>query len=360
MKKRVFSLSILAMASATFISCSNNDDTVTDTDTNGALYTEVLTDLTTDVITATYNDLNEKALALKVAVNTLSTETTEENLNAARAAWSATRAPWEESEGFLYGPVDSGAIDPAMDTWPVDVSSMNAILGSGQPITPDVVADNNEARGFHLIEFLLWGENGDKTVDQITERQLEYVVAAAADLQDNTQTLYDGWKADGGNFGANFINAGVSSNLYPSQKAALEEVIEGIITISDEVANGKIEDPLNSEGGTPNAQFEESRFSNNSKLDFANNIRSIQNIYLGDFNGVDGAGLTDIVALANPTLDTEVKAKITAAITAIENIPGTFTDAIYNNRPAVSEAQQKVSELLEVLQGSLKPYVNSL
>ncbi|AXG75006.1 imelysin [Flavobacterium arcticum] len=359
MKKRIFSLSLLAMASTTFIGCSNNDDSA-DTNTNGVLYTEVLTDLTTDVITATYNDLNEKALALRTAVSTLSTETTEENFNAARTAWSATRAPWEESEGFLYGPVDTGGIDPAMDTWPVDVSSMNAILNSGQPITPEVIATNNEARGFHLIEFLLWGENGDKTVEQMTERQLEYLVAAAADLQSNTQTLYDGWKADGGNFGSNFINAGVSSNLYPSQKAALEEVIEGIIIISDEVANGKIEDPLNSEGGTPNAQFEESRFSNNSKLDFANNIRSIQNIYMGDFNGVDGAGLTDIVALTNPTLDADIKAKITAAITAIENIPGTFTDAIYNNRESVSVAQQRVSELLAVLQGNLKPYVNSL
>lgn len=359
MKKRVFSLSILAMASASFISCSNNDDTV-DTDVNEALYTEVLTDLTTDVITATYNQLNEKALALKTAVSTLSAETTEANLMAAKTAWSATREPWEESEGFLYGPVDTGGIDPAMDTWPVDVSSMNAILNSNQAITPSLIAANNEARGFHLIEFLLWGENGDKTVDQLTDRQLEYLVAAAADLQNNTQILYDGWKPAGGNFGANFINAGVSSNLYPSHKAALEEIIEGIITISDEVANGKIEDPLNSEGGTPNAQFEESRFSNNSKLDFANNIRSIQNIYMGDYNGVDGAGLTDIIGASNPTLDAEVKGKITAAINAIENIPGTFTDAIYNNRPAVATAQQKVAELLTILQSSVKPYVNSL
>lgn len=359
MKRRIFSLSILAMASATFISCSDNDETIIE-DTNDALYTEVLTDLTTDVITATYNELNEKALSLKTAVSALSTETTEANLGTAKTAWSATRAPWEESEGFLYGPVDILAIDPAMDTWPVDVSSMNAILNSNQAITPSLIAANNEARGFHLIEFLLWGEDGNKTADQITERQLEYLVAAAADLQNNTQTLYDGWKADGGNFGANFINAGVSSNLYPSHKAALEEIIEGIITIADEVANGKIEDPLNSEGGTPNAQFEESRFSNNSKLDFANNIRSIQNIYMGDFNGVNGAGLTDIVALANPTLDAEVKEKIAAAITAIENIPGTFTDAIYNNRAEVSAAQQKVGELQTLLQANLKPYVNSL
>ncbi|MGQ3088153.1 MAG: imelysin family protein, partial [Flavobacterium sp.] len=79
----------------------------------------------------------------------------------------------------------------------------------------------------------------------------------------------------------------------------------------------------------------------------------------GDFGGNDGAGITDIIAHHNQTLDTEVKAKITAAINAIEAIPGTFSDAIYNNRPAVSNAQAKVAELQLLLEG-MKQYVNIL
>jgi len=359
MKKRVFSLSLLAMTAAAFISCSSNDDSA-DNDPNEGLYTGVLTDLTGNVITATYNDLNEKAIALKTAINTLATTPNEVNLQAVKTAWSATRAPWEQSEGFLYGPVDTGGIDPAMDTWPVDVSAMNAILNSGQQITASLIAANNEARGFHLIEFLVWGENGNKTADQLTERQLQYLQAAAVDLQNNTQILYDGWKPSGGNYSANFINAGSGSNLYPSHKAALEEIIEGLIVIADEVGNGKIEDPLNSEGGTPNAQLEESRFSNNSKLDFANNMRSIQNIYMGDFNGSDKSGITNIIGPNNAQLDAQVKSKISAAISAIEAIPNTFSDAIVNNRPAVVNAQAKVAELHLLLVSTVKPYVNSL
>ena len=347
------------MTAIAFTGCSNNDDSEA-VDPNTGLYTEVLTDVTADVITTTYNQLNEKAITLKSAVDVLASNPTETNLEAVKIAWSATRAPWEQSEGFLYGPVDTGGIDPAMDTWPVDVSAMNAILESNQAITAQLIAANNEARGFHLIEFLVWGENGDKTASQLTVRELEYLKAAAADLQNNTQVLYDGWKVNGGNFSANFATAGSGSNLYPSQKAALEELVEGLITIADEVGNGKIEDPLNSEGNVPNAQLEESRFSNNSKVDFANNMRSIQNIYLGDYNNVDGKGLTDIVVAANPQLDAEVKSKIAAAISAIENIPGTFTDAIYNNRQAVINAQAKVGELQTLLESTVKPYINGL
>ncbi len=359
MKKRVFSLSLLAMAATAVMSCSNNDDPEAN-DPNEALFTATLTDLTNDVIIVTYNELNEKSNALKTAINTLAVEPNETNLQAVKTAWSATRAPWEKSEGFLYGPVDTGGIDPAMDTWPVDVSAMNAILNSDQAITASLIAANNEARGFHLIEFLVWGEDGNKTAAELTPRQLEYLQAAAADLHNNTQILYDGWKASGGNYGANFINAGTSSNIYPSHKAALEEIIEGLITIATEVGTGKIEDPLNSGGSTPNAELEESRFSNNSKTDFANNMRSIQNIYLGDLNGNDGAGLTDIIAPGNPTLDATIKAKITAAISAIEAIPGTFSDAIHNNRAAVTNAQEKVAELQLLLEQDVIDYINLL
>lgn len=358
MKKRVFTLALIAMAATAIVGCSNNDDSST-VDPNNGLYVQVLNDITADVITVTYNDLNEKAKALQTAVNTLAATQNETNLQAVKTAWSATREPWEKSEGFLYGPVDTGGIDPAMDTWPVDVSAMNAILNSNQAITAALIAANNEARGFHLIEFLVWGVDGNKTAAQLTAREIEYLKAAAADLHNNTQLLYDGWKKTGGNFGDNFINVGAGKN-YPSHQAALEEIIEGLITIADEVGNGKIEDPLNSEGGTPNAELEESRFSNNSKTDFANNMRSIQNIYLGDYNGVDKKGISDIIAIGNPTMNAEVKNRITAAINAIEAIPGTFSDAIHNNRQAVTNAQQKVGELQLYLESSVKPYLVGL
>ncbi len=349
MKKRIISLGLVAIAPLAFVNCSSNDDATIDT--NSGLYTEVLTDLSLDVITDTYEELNTKAIALKTAVNSL-TIGDETALAAVKEAWKATRSPWEQSEGFLYGPVDTGGIDPAMDTWPVDVTAMNAILLSTAPITPATLEQNVEARGFHLIEYLVWGIDGNKPASALTAREIEYLKAAAQDLQNNTQLLYDGWKVSGGNFSRNFILAGGSSSIYTSQKDALEEIIDGLITIADEVSTGKIQVPLD-EG----VSQEESRFSNNSKKDFADNMRSIKNIYLGDFNGIDGKGLTDIVVAGNSTLDTNIKTKINEAIAAIENIPGTFTQAVTNNRAAVEAARDKVTELQTLLQGQLKSYI---
>lgn len=361
MKKTIILFSTI-IASQLFINCSDNDDTTTPVDPNAALYTQVLTNEAVNVITVTYADLYNNSLTLKTACENLQTGgATDTELLAAKNAWVATRAPWEKSEGFLYGPVDTEGIDPAIDSWPVTVNDINSILSGSSPITSTSL-DNNDARGFHTIEFFLWGEFGTETATDLTARELEYLVAAATNLTEKTAQLYNGWLQSSGNFAANFINAGQSTSAYTSQKGALQEIVEGLVIIADEVGNTKIETPLNGNGGSAQPEAEESRFSNNSKLDFANNIRSIQNVYLGDYNGNNGKGLTDIVILANPNLDTQIKAKISEAITAIEAIGGTntFTYAIVNDRPSVEAAQEKVLELQALLENNLLPFVSGL
>lgn len=360
MKKRIFSLGILTIASMIFVNCSNNDDS-SETDPNATLYTEVLTNVSNNVIVETYHDLNTKATALKTAINAMTFPVTEDQLTAVKLAWQATRSPWEQSESFLYGPVGiEEVVDPAIDSWPVDVAAIEVIKNNGAPITASSLATNDDARGFHTIEYFVWGIGSNKAAADITAREIEFLKAAADDLQQNTRKLYDAWRTGSGNYVVNFSNAGGSGSVYPSQKSALDEISQGLSGIATEVATGKIEEPLNGNAGGAKPEAEESRFSNNSKLDFANNMRSIQNIYLGDFNGSTGKGLTDVVALVNPTLDATIKNKITDAINAIDSIPGTFTNAITNNRAAVQNAQNKVNELKALLESQLQPLITNL
>jgi len=359
MKNRIFTLALLAMSAFAYVSCSSNDSE--EADPNAALYNGVLTNVSNNVIVETYKKMNDNALLLEAAIDNLEASRTADNLAAVKLAWQATRAPWESSESFLYGPVETEEIvDPAIDSWPVDVVAIDNIIASPGAITAASLATNNDARGFHTIEYFIWGINSNKTVGQITDREFEFLQAAAEDLQNNTQKLYDAWRVGGDNYAGNFSGAGTSGSVYPSQKAALTEITEGLFGIADEVANGKIETPLNGNGGSAMPEAEESRFSNNSKLDFANNIRSIQNMYMGDYNGTDGMGMTNIVSLTNATLDNTIKTKIQDAIDAINAIPNTFTDGITNNRPAVTNAQNKVNELKTLLESQLLPFITNL
>ncbi|MDG1729415.1 MAG: imelysin family protein [Algibacter sp.] len=353
-------LLLIAIATISF-SCSDDDSDPVIPTSN---YSQELTNIANNVIVETYKDLANKAADLHNEAIDIKTNITASNLDNARQAWRSAREPWEKSEGFLFGPVDSQGIDPAIDSWPVNIVDMDNLLSntSGFPtITENIISNQtNEAKGFHLIEYLLWGIDGNKQVADFTSRELEYLVAACANLKTKTTELYDAWKSNGGNHVANFLNAGGTGSIYVSQKSALEDLVDGMITIADEVGNGKIETPFNGENGAGfDPTQEESRFSHNSKLDFANNVRSISNVYNGKFT-IDGKGISDIVAESNTTLDETFKAQILEAVEAIEAIPGTFTDAISNNRTSVATAQSKVRIVQETLETLIKPLIVNL
>ncbi len=357
--KNLRNITLSVLSTFLLFSCSNNDDNSSITPATD--YSDILTNEAVNVITKTYENLNNEAGTLETAVNnfTIGDETA---FNQIKDAWRAARTPWEQSEGFLFGPVGEKQlnIDGKVDSWPVDVTAIDALLNSGNAITTAVLETNNNTRGFHTIEYFIWGLDGNKTASDLTARDVEYLKAATSDLKTNMQALYDAWQPNEGNYQHHFINAGQTGTHYTSQKVALQEIVAGMVTIAEEVGGGKIETPLNGNGGSAKPDEEESRFSHNSKADFADNIRSIQNSYLGDYDGTSGKGITDIVNNTNPTLDTTIQTQITAAITAIEAIPGTFTDAIVNNRAAVQNAQQKVLDLQETLQSNLTNLISDL
>jgi predicted lipoprotein len=309
------------------------------------------------VIFSTYDDLRSKAGLFEEAIGAFRIGPTDVTLDAARSAWRAARVPWESSEGFLFGPVSDEGLDPAIDSWPVNEVDLDAVLASSETLTAEFVASlANELKGFHTLEYLLFGTSGSKPVAAFTPREQEYLDSAAANLRAATTRLAEGWDPDGEDFGRLLAEPGPSNPRYSSYTAAVQEVLEGAIGICDEVANGKINDPFTQQDVT----LEESRFSRNSIDDFQNNIRSVQNVYVGTVGDLSGPGLSDFVASLDEDLDGRVRVEIQAAIDAIGAIPAPFTTAITEHPAAVSAAQTAVRTLLETLDRDVRGLLGSV
>ncbi len=350
--KTIAKFAFLAILSIQLISC-DDDDTNTETD---KLYSEHLENITDNVIVETYSDLANKAAILFNEIKDFKANKTVSNYDEAKQAWRDARAPWEQSEGFLFGPVDTEGVDPAIDSWPVNEIDLKNVLNSKDVLTEAYLESAiDEIKGFHTIEFLLWAVDGNKQMSDFTDREFEYLLAATENLKNRTQQLANAWKK---NYAKTFKSAGENS-VYKSQKSALETLVTGLIGIANEVATSKIEDPLNGNKGAANQTKEESRFSHNSKTDFSNNIKSIANIYNGTYF-IDGKGLSDIIKAKDSKLDATFNKAIIDAIQAIDNIPGTFTTAIVSNRTAVANAQTKVAIVQALLETKIKPIINKI
>lgn len=352
-KMKIFS--ILFLLSILFIfGCSKKDETPKPADEG----LKPVLENSAKIITATYKDLNDRTQDLLVATQNLLKAPSEANLEIARTDWREARVDWEMSEGFLFGPVDNKGLDPSIDSWPVNKIDLDNVLGSNRVLTLATVRELEPTlKGFHTIEYLLFGEDAMKPISAFTPRQFEYLVACVEALHEATTSLYNAWAPDKENFEGNLIFAGTDKSIYTSQKGALQDLVNGFAVIADEVANGKINDPFEEK----NLTLEESQFSDNSKADFQNNIRSIQNLYTGKFkNLIQGESIGNWVATKNKDLDKRVQQSIQDAIDAIGAIPGTFSDAVFNNRPAVENAQKKVRDLQHIMQSEVLPLVSKL
>ncbi|MEO7995322.1 MAG: imelysin family protein [bacterium] len=301
------------------------------------------------VVLATYNDLDTQAVALSAAVDAFVATPNTTTLAAAQSAWVNTREPWEQSEGFLFGPVESAGLDPALDSWPVNRTDLDTVLNGATALTPATVGSfENELRGFHTIEYLLFDDGAGSRVaaDIVTAygtevRRGQYLSAVTADLSTHAGQLADAWRASGGNYVAEFNSAGTGSTIYVSQKGAMQEIVGGMAGIADEVAHSKIAKPFNQHNGT----LEESQFSDNSLEDFRDNLRSIQNGYLGSIDGSATAnGIASFVADADPALDTEIRGQLDASLDALDAIPAPFRTAL-DDPNAADEIQAAIDTI---------------
>lgn len=317
--------------------------------------TLVLSNVATGVILGLYRELDGKAAAFDTAVGQLAGNPTDANLAAAQAAWRTARAPWEQSEGFLFGPVETGGYDPALDTWPFNLVDAQTLLAGSDPITPTVVASLDGAvKGFHAIEYLIFGQDAQKHAADLTPRELEYLVALASDLATSAHQLRMEWEPSGGNFVDQLGQAGVASDVYFTRRAALQELVNGMLGICAEVADGKIAEPFESR----NLELEESRFSNNSRTDFVNNLTGAATIYTGSYAGQNYGGLSAVIVGLRPDLDRKLRAQFDSAIAALGRMSPSFGQAVLDNRSSVEHAQRAVHDVAKTLEHEILPLLH--
>ena len=348
-------LSILALAAVLLLAgCQKEEIDPQNNGTGSPGYNAaaLLDNAANNVIVGTYRDLYTKAAGLQTAVAALAA-----TLATARQAYRDARAPWEATEAFGFGPVSTQGLDGVIDTWPLNRVDLAGLLASTDPLSPASLRTRDGGlQGFHPIEFLLFGADSNKGLASFTAREYTFLSSSAQNLKAATAQLLNAWLPTGGNFAAAFGKAGPGSTVYPKQKQAVQELLDGMIGPADEVPNSKIEQPL----AQQNTDFEEAKFSRNSKAEFLQNLAGIEAIYTGRYAATSGPGFSALVVKLNPALDARFRQELAAAQQAITALPGRFDEAIFQNPAAVRAAQAKVRTVLNTLKTDMQPLVDAL
>ncbi len=320
-----------------------------------------------DIAEAVYADSLATAKQLQQAINVLLDKPTEANLTAAREAWVAARAPYQQSEVYRFGnaivddwegkvnawPLDEGLIDYVdsarygtesdFNGWysaniianpklniggkAVDASTIDKTLLAETLHEIDGV-EANVATGYHAIEFLLWGQdlNGtnkgagnrpasdfdtDNCSNGNCDRRRAYLQAATELLIDDLTEMADAWKV-GGEARKQLMDKG--------ELGGLATITTGMGSLSyGELAGERtklglmLHDP----------EEEHDCFSDNTHWSHYYDALGIRNAYLGEYSRVDGSlvkgpSLSDLTKAANPELDQKMRTYLDATQAAAQ------------------------------------------
>lgn len=374
-KKTVMLLSVALM----FAACSSDEpNNTTDQDqTKKALLTQYVN----GVVVPTYRSLADEAIALSNVCRQLADEPSQSLVQQACDKWIEARKYWERSEAFLYGAAGDYYIDPHIDSWPLQKDKLDNVLSNASLIA-ELKADGAAADGFstlgygllgfHAIEYVLFRDGQARNVSDISENELIYNAAVAEDLALQTARLEAAWAGIDNvttqkrsmleeaelqpsfNYGEAMINAGLSGNVsYKTQTDAMVELMQGASDITDEVANTKMQDPIDSK----NVLDVESWYSWNSYADFTDNLLSVRNAYYGSLNGsLNSNSMAAYMAKNFPSIDSDVRSALDNAIDAMSELAADKNEPFRNHLDAAynKKAQDACNALLARLDAAIE------
>lgn len=370
---------LLGLSALLVTSCSDNDDPIPgDISQKEQTLQAATAAYVNHTVLPTYSAMADAAIRMRDLCHTIQEKhgegsLTTNDIKAAGDAWKEARKNWELSEAFLFGPAANHNIDPHIDSWPLDKAAMDNLLVQIRNGNQWSLENNGGYGliGFHAVEYMLFELSEDENTSLVhstnyTPEELEYLVAVADDLcqqcvcleacwagtenvsKEKQQILEEAELDYGENYGWEMMNAGQAGSRFKTYQEAAEEIIQGCIDIADEVGNTKIGRP-HIGSSQEDKNYIESPYSLNSIEDFADNIRSIKNAYLGSKSG--DASVSDYIKTISPETDTAVRNAIENAISAIEAVPEPFAK---NATGTLAEAAMKAAgnTLVEALENA--------
>lgn len=310
-------------------------------DTRSEKYTAIL-ETYADIGLASYQDSLAGAQNLRTAIEDLLNNPTDETLEEARTVWRTARIPYEQSEVFVAAnPVVQDWVY-RVNAWPINESYIDYVQGNSAPnivesselnvvgttvsiekITPDIISQSlhsesgDAASGYHVIEYLLWGEDltGDeeKGIDEGAgtrpasdfdlenctndncARRGDYLYASVNLLIDDLEEMVTNWRVTGE----------ARRVLLADPEAGISKIFTGLGSLTlGELAGDRLQASLNS--GDENS--EQDRFSNNTHVSYLFNARGVVGVYFGEYYSMQGeltqgASIADFMEDAFPELD---------------------------------------------------------
>lgn len=324
----------------------------------------MLTNLTNGVILPSFDNFYNASNNLESSINTFVADPTNSSkLLDVQKKWVTATSAWKLASVFQQGPITDKFLLTNID-FSHKGNNINATLlekaitdGTVTTITSDYIEQRGATvKGVFAIEYLLFDKSGSQNVviEKFTKadlgaKRLAYLKALATNLKAQAKLVLDDWK---GTYGTTFVSAD-GRDINSSLGVLANTIIDQIYTVRDErigVPKG------NRNNGTPQPDLAQAVLSGNSTDFIVNEIKSIENAFLGKTStGVDGVGIDDLLDKLDAKSDgillsTKIKTQFASVYTKLGAIPNRLPIAVVNNPTEVTAAYTEIKKLQVMLE----------
>ena len=322
---------------------------------------------------ASYETSLASARDMDATIDDFLDDPNDDTLAAAKDAWLTARDDYGPTEAFRFygGPIDNEetGVEGLVNAWPLDEAYVDYV--EGQPdagivnnpdeypeITAEVLTEANEqggeanvSTGWHAIEFLLWGQDGnadgpgdrpasDYTDADNADRRATYLATASDLLLTHLEGLVDAWDPAGtDNYFAEFV-------ALPD-----DEALTLITTGIGELSRGELAGERMSVAYFDRSEEDEhSCFSDNTTADIVANAEGIRRVIEGDYPDLEVTGLDDLVAAVDPDLAASLTEQINASVETTRQIPAPFDQHLREDVPDDDPGRAAILTAIEALE----------
>ncbi len=359
---RFFTLAGLCGALAA-LAFACGEDAGTEPPDNSAL----LRTLTESVILPEHASFTTSADALAAALAALETSPTADSLASAQAAWRTARAAYRKLDALHFGPVADLSIGERIDLAPAKSADIEALIAATAPLDASTVSNaGGHSKGFLGIEYLIFSDQGaDTTLAQLQgdgapSRRRSLAHLMAGEIASSAHQLEDAWAPGKGNYAGEIENAGATSARYPSQRAALDDLVGGVAFSFEIIVGVRLSAPLGRRGnGSPDPSQDPTAMSDSTAADLQATIEGIHALY-------DGAGLSSLVRPKSTVLDNRMGTQLGSCASTIKAMPTPFVTALTTATATVQSAYDACkttkstwnTDITSALGATLKPTDN--
>ena len=322
MKRSLGIWGAIAISASLITGCGDNTD-----------QNDVSSAMVDSVVLPSYSRLSNASQDLNQALQNLVNNPTQSTFDKAKISWRSARKTWEVTETWAYGPAETLDFDPNLDDWPVSTNELAATLDSKSDFTEKTLQNlDTTSRGFHGIEYVLFGRNNN-LVEDLSSNELAYLKSAGEDLENNADGLLEAWSGSEG-FGSTVVKA--------DPRSAIADILAGMEGCLAEVADGKLGGAFD----TNDSGELESTFSGNTGTDIVFNIKGVKTAW-------EKSKLKEYASSKNNELSSTLSNQIDESLKLANKLPAALNDQLTNE-----STKETVDKLRTVLTSAAETAVS--